>query len=106
MKKILTDSGINGTFTGTVEVKFNYRKETKEVHNRLTHEEEKRTFNLHCVVGEVEGELIQSADFRNENLVWQFIDEIEKKVGAKLHLLARVPPHKSLTEQLKDNGYN
>lgn len=105
MKKEITDTGINGTFRGTVEVKFNYRKEKKEVHNRSTHDEEMRTFSYHKVVGLVDGEKFESKDFQNENLVWQFIDEIEKKVSTKLHLLARVPKTQTLIEQLKAKGY-
>lgn len=105
MKKTFEQTGINGTFKGLVEVLFNYRKEDKEVHNRSTHDEEMRTFSYHRVIGFVEGERFESDEFQNENLVWQYIEEIEKKVNAKLHQLANVPKVKTLTEQLKDKGY-
>lgn len=105
MQKEFTDTGINGTFRGLVEVKFNCKKEQREVHNRSTHDEEMKTFSYHQVVGFVEGERFESEYFQNENLVWQFIDEIEKKVKTKLHLLAKVPKTQTLTEQLNAKGY-
>lgn len=105
MIKEFIETSINGVFKGTVEVKFNYRSAHKEVHNPSTHDEEMKTFSYHKVIGFVGAERFESEDFRNENLVWQFIDEIEKKVKAKLYLLAKTPKVRSLTEQLNAKGY-
>lgn len=107
MEKKITVSGINGTFEGTISIKFNDRTEIKEVHNPSTHEEEKRTVHYHRVYGTIKGnnEIIRSEEFQNENLVWQWIDTVEKKISAKLHLLANVPKEKSLREMLYDKGF-
>ena len=107
MEKKISITGINGTFDGTITIKFNDRTETKEVHNRSTHDEEKRTFIYHRVYGTVKGdnEIIRSEEFQNENLVWQHIEAVEKQLARKLHLLANVPKEQSLKEQLQSKCF-
>ncbi len=107
MEKKISMTGINGTFEGTITIKFNDRTETKEVHNRSTHDEEKRTFTYHRVYGTVKNdkEIIRSEEFQNENLVWQYIEAVEKQITRKLHLLANVPKEQSLKEQLQSKGF-
>ncbi len=105
MKKTLTDTGINGTFSGTVEVKLNYRTGVIDAHNPSTHEDYKKEVSCHIVVGEACGENFASKEFINENLVWQYIEEIEKKVKLKLHMKAKVPKPDTLVEQLMQKGY-
>lgn len=107
MEKQISITGMNGTFEGRISIKFNDRTETKEVHNRSTHDEEKRTFYYHRVYGTVKGdkEIIRSEEFQNENLVWQHIEAVEKRLTAKLHLLANVPKEKSLVEMLQSKGF-
>lgn len=104
-KKQLEMSGINGRFTASVEVLFNYRTQTKEVHNPSTHDEEKRTFSYHIVYGYIGGDKIESPEFQNEALVWQYIDEVEKKVSDQLFRLANIPKTQTLTEQLCGHGF-
>lgn len=107
MTKKITIKGINGTFEGIISVRFNERSEVKAVHNRSTHEEEKRSFSYHRVYGNIDGdrEIIRSEEFQNENLVWQHITGVENKIREKLHLLANVPKEKSLIEMLNDKGF-
>ncbi len=98
-------SGINGTFTGEIQIKWNARAETKEVQQPVTHDEIMRTFQHHKVTGSVGAELFESPEFQNENLVWQYIDEIERKINARLHILANVPKTQTLIERLQDKGF-
>src|SRR5438874_38087 len=105
MKKVITVTGVNGTFAGTVEIKFNYRTDIKEVHNRSTHDEEERKFSYNIVIGTVDGQQFKSEEFINENFIWQHIKTVESKVTATLRKLADEPKEKTLVEQLKDKGY-
>jgi hypothetical protein len=105
MKKTLTMNGINGSFAGDIEIKWNYRSESKLVQQPVTHDEVMRAFTYHKVVGSIGAELFEGSEFQNENLVWQYIDEIEKKINARLHILANVPKTRTLLEQLQDKGF-
>jgi|SRR6187399_694576 hypothetical protein len=104
-KKTMQMTGINGTFDATLEVLFNYKTETKPVENRIMHEQVITTFNYHTVRGVVGSDQFYSQDFLNEDNVWQYIDEVEKKINAKLHQLANVPKTLSIAEQLQTKGF-
>lgn len=105
MKKTIEITGVNGTFKGLVEVKLNYRSEPKQTTHAVTHDDITVIEKYHMVAGYAEGETFQSKDFMNENLVWQHIDEIEKKVNYKLRCLANDQKHESIQEQLAKKGY-
>ena len=105
MKKTITKSGMNGTFTGSIDIKFNHRSENRTVHNPSTHEDDIKNVGIHIVTGQVGTETFKSKEFENENLVWQEIEDIENKVNSKLHQLANVPVKQNLTEQLKQKGF-
>lgn len=105
-KKTLIMSGINGTFEGAVEIKFNHRTEKKEVHNRMTHDEVTKLFSYHLIVGRVEDNDIGSVEVQANDLCLRHLDDMEKRVNAELRILADAPKVKSIEEQLTDKGYN
>lgn len=106
LKKEISESGINGTFNGTLMVMLNYRSHTKEVTNPVLHEEVTRKFMLHKVTGSVlSTTVIESEDFTNENLVWQFIDDVEKKLRVVLRRMAHDVKVKTIEDQLKEKGF-
>jgi hypothetical protein len=107
MKKTISVTGPNGTFSGTIEVRFNDKSENKLVNNPSTHETEQRRFRFHRVYGHLpdEKEPIVSELFTNETSVWSHIEFVEQKLRGKLKCLANDPKEKSIINQLKEQGF-
>lgn len=104
-KKDLVASGINGTFKGMVEVVFNSRLDTKEVHNRVLHEEEIRTVYWHSVNGYIGSDKKYEEEFDSKEKVWKYIDIVQKKVEASIRSLADTPRELSIEEDLIKHGF-
>ncbi len=105
MKKIITKQGVNGTFTGTVEVIFNHRTEVKEVHNPSSHDEEKRHIRYSIVKASIAGRLFNSIEFREPNDVEQYAKVMETAVEEQLAKLADEEKKTSAEEILLKRGY-
>lgn len=105
MKKSLESTGPNGTYRGIVEIFFDYRTESREVHNPSTHDEEKRMFSYHRVVGYVEGHQTPSEDFLDKRDAPKYCEQIEKIVMKKLYSLANDQITATYLDILKSNGY-
>ena len=107
VKKTIIRSGENGTFTGTVEVRWADRKGNKTIHNRVLHEEETRLMIYHLVYGTIEGqkEVFRSNEFLDEKQVFQELEGVETAITRRLERLANVKIEPTVSEALKELGY-
>lgn len=107
MKKTITVVGKNGTFIGTIEVKFNDRKEIKTVHQANTHDDIERTVWYHRVYGIIVGqkEMFRSNEFTNEFHVFQELEGVEMAVQGRLDRLANTKVEQTVKEKLSELGY-
>ncbi len=103
--KELQASGINGLVRGTIEVIFNHRLETKEVHNRVLHEEEIKTIYHHVVNGYVGDDNRYNHEFGEERDVWLAIQKIEDMVKQTITALANTPRKLTTEEDLIKHGF-
>lgn len=102
MKKTLS----RGAFKGEIVISMNYKTITKTVHNRSTHEDEKRTFNLHKV-----------ETFINKNpwdAVREIIDEgtvekeaarLEEKLLNELNRMNTNDQVKNFNQRMSEKGF-
>lgn len=105
MKKEFTKTGVNGTFTGQVEVIFNYRSEIREVHNRSTHDEEKRKFTYGIVKGRADTMKFDDIEFLDTSTALGLAEAMEFKVEGHLQKLADNAKRKTVQEELSEKGY-
>lgn len=107
MKKSITREGLNGTFKGTVEVKFCARKKQKTVTHAYTHDDSTTTTYYHKVFGYIEGKglFCESNEFTNKEDVFLHLAKVEKEIEVELHRLATTIHKKTVEQELRDMGY-
>jgi hypothetical protein len=109
MKKTFKVTNANGvSASADIIVQLNYRTESKQVHNRGTHEEEVKRISFHRVVGQHVGTetKIYSDDFQNENDVFKHIKIIEEDMTTYLTNVINTLPEKTIVEKLKAQGFH
>lgn len=105
LKKVLQETGKNGTFKGLVEVIFNYRSEMVKSHNRITHDDEMVERNYHLVQSWYEGVKDQSKEVHTEREVKDLVYRFENFIIDRLKALANTEKHITVIDQLKIDGY-
>ncbi len=107
MEKKIIANGKNGNFEGKIVVKMNYKSKEITVHNRSTHDEDKKTIRLSKIDLLVNGELWKTFDeLDGETMVKNRIDMAEKMLREHVEFKANVIKEKPFVEQLKDKGFN
>lgn len=105
MEKVITRSGINGTFEGKVIVLLNSKKVKKEVRNYSTRTNELRTFYYHFIETNINDRTIDSV-LTTEGELTKMTEKLELDLIEELELMANEIPHPILEEKLKSKGYN
>lgn len=105
MKKTLTASGVNGVFTGEVEIIFNAESRTRNVHNRGTHDDETVKYYVHKINGSAGGKELPHFETEQEEKVIELSESMEKQVTHLLQYQADVVKKQPLVETLKSKGY-
>jgi hypothetical protein len=86
---------------------MNYKSKEIEVHNRSTHDEEKRTIKLHKIDLFVNDKLWKTVDeLDGERMVENEAERAEKELKEHIEFIANNTPEKPFTERLKDKGFH
>lgn len=107
MIKKIKREGPNGVFTGIIAVADEV--EHKQVHNRVTHDEEYRilpVYKVRAILGDnINGMLIESGAFNSRDSLIEGIKEIELSLIKILENKATALPEKTLEDRLKEMGF-
>lgn len=105
MKKEITKTGINGTFSGYVEIIFGHRTEVKEVHNRSNHDEEQRIFTYGIIRGRADTLKMDDVEFLDTSTSLGLAEAMEFKISMHLERLTDSQKRKTVQEELSERGY-
>lgn len=106
MKKIFSEIGINGTYTGYVQVFLNYTKIELPYHNPSTHDTETVKLPISKVQIFINNDLIETIDdIRTEKDLIEKIKLAEKSLIEKLKFNANSKNINLLNKFLDENGY-
>lgn len=106
MKKTIIKTGPNGSFEGSVEIKFNIRKEPTVNHIPMTGKNLAMR-DVHVVRGNAEHETYISPEFYDIKDTVFHANKMEQLVSVQLTKMATAPKEKSssVKDDLKNLGY-
>ncbi len=106
MEKKIIDTGVNGTFEGTIKITLNYKTKSIDYNNPSTHDVDTRNVFVSKVETIIGGRITSKIDdIIEEEKLEKIVNKLEDELITLIHHMAHTIPKKSFTERMLAKGY-